>query len=532
MGKTDAQSDGTAAANEKKKAMGGKKVGKEEQIVLEMRNIVKAFPGVKALDGVNLKLCKGSVHVICGENGAGKSTLMKIINGTYVADEGEILFEGRPVGRHTIQDTMKMGIAMIYQELNPIMEMTLAENVFLGREPKKGMFVDFVELNRQTQVLLDGLNIPYKAQQKMKELSIAGHQLIEIAKAISMDAKVIIMDEPSSAIADAEVNVLFDQIAALKQKGVSILYITHKMDEIFRIADDITVIRDGHWIESGPAENYDGNKLVSLMVGREITSIFPKDTSIPIGEVVLEVRNLTQDKQDGGRFHNINFQLHRGEILGFSGLVGAGRSEVMRAIFGMDPYSSGEILIEGKPVRIRNTSDAITHGIAMVSEDRKEYGLILGRSISQNISLANMGQFTHCGLVNDKKVQARSAEMVDLLHIKVPDLDVPAYTLSGGNQQKVVLAKWLIGDTKIMILDEPTRGIDVGAKSEIHKLMGQFARQGMAVIMISSELPEVNGMSDRVVVMHEGAQMGILSRTEATQENIMRLATGGASIEH
>ncbi|MCQ5129425.1 sugar ABC transporter ATP-binding protein [Butyricicoccus faecihominis] len=504
---------------------------RQEQIILEMRHIVKIFPGVKALDGVDLKVRKGAVHVICGENGAGKSTLMKIINGTYAADEGEMLFEGKPVGRHTIQDTMKMGIAMIYQELNPIMEMTLGENIFLGREPKTGAFVNFNELYRQTQQLLDQLNIPYQARQKMKELSIAGHQLIEIAKAISMKAKVIIMDEPSSAIADAEVDVLFRQIAALKEKGVAILYITHKMDEIFRIADEITIIRDGKWIESGPAGEYDSNKLVSLMVGREITSIFPKDTTIPIGDVVLEVKHLTQQEADGGRFRDISFQLHRGEILGFSGLVGAGRSELMRAIFGLDAYTSGEIYIDGKPVHIRNTADAIAHGIAMVSEDRKEYGLVLGRNIAQNISLANMKQFTKWGLVNDQRIAERSREMVELLRIKIAGLDVAAYTLSGGNQQKVVLAKWLIGNTKIMILDEPTRGIDVGAKSEIHKLMGQFARQGMAVIMISSELPEVVGMSDRVVVMQEGVQKGILDREQATQENIMRLATGGMNLE-
>lgn len=503
----------------------------ENDYILEMHDVVKVFPGVRALDGVNLLVRPGKVHVICGENGAGKSTLMKVINGTHPADEGKMIYKGKEIGPHTIQDTMNMGIAMIYQELNPVLEMTIAENVYLGREPKKGAFVDFAKLYQDTQELLDRLNIPYNAHQKMRELSIAGHQLIEIAKAISMNASVIIMDEPSSAIGDEEIEVLFKQIFSLKAQGVAILYITHKMDEIFRIADEITIIRDGKWIESGPASDYGANKLVARMVGREITNVFPKEHDIPIGEVVLEVKNLTQAKEDGGRFENISFQLRKGEILGFAGLVGAGRSEVMRAIFGLDPLTSGEVYIEGKKVDIRNTSDVIREGIAMVSEDRKGYGLVLGRNIRDNISLVNLKDFAKNGLIDDKKIIKRSNEMVDLLNIKIANLDVQAGTLSGGNQQKVVLAKWLIGDVKVMILDEPTRGIDVGAKSEIHRLMCRFARQGMAVIMISSELPEILGMSDRVVVMQEGVINGILDRSEATQESIMKLATRGKNRE-
>ena len=503
----------------------------ENEYILEMHDVVKVFPGVRALDGVNLLVRPGKVHVICGENGAGKSTLMKVINGTHPADEGRMLFKGKEIGPHTIQDTMNMGIAMIYQELNPVLDMTIAENVYLGREPKKGAFVDFAKLYQDTHDLLERMNIPFISHQKMRELSIAGHQLIEIAKAISMNASVIIMDEPSSAIGDEEIEVLFKQIFSLKEQGVAILYITHKMDEIFRIADEITIIRDGKWIESGPASDYDANKLVARMVGREITNVFPKETDIPIGDVVLEVKNLTQSKEDGGRFENIGFQLRKGEILGFAGLVGAGRSEVMRAIFGLDPLTSGEIRIEGRKVDIRNTSDAIKEGIAMVSEDRKGYGLVLGRNIRDNISLVNLKDFAKGGLIDDDKIIERSNEMVDLLNIKIANLDVQASTLSGGNQQKVVLAKWLIGDVKVMILDEPTRGIDVGAKSEIHRLMCRFARQGMAVIMISSELPEILGMSDRVVVMQEGAINGILDRSEATQESIMKLATRGKNRE-
>jgi inositol transport system ATP-binding protein len=324
------------------------------------------------------------------------------------------------------------------------------------------------------------------------------------------------------------VAVLFERIKSLKERGVAIIYITHKMDEIFRIADDITIIRDGKWVDSGPASAYNPDKLVSLMVGREISAIFPKDNTVPIGETVLEVRNLTQGPECGGRFRDISFDLRAGEILGFAGLVGAGRSEVMRALFGLDPYSNGNILINGKPAKIKNTADAIKNGIAMISEDRKMFGLALGRSIHENISLVNLKKYVKNVLINDGAITRDAFKMKDLLNIKVADFKVEANTLSGGNQQKVVLAKWLTGKVRIMILDEPTRGIDVGAKAEIHHLMGSFAREGMAIIMISSELPEIIGMSDRVVVMQEGRINGVLSRNEANQESIMRLATQGA----
>jgi inositol transport system ATP-binding protein len=496
--------------------------------ILEMRNVVKTFPGVKALDGVNLSVRPGTVHVICGENGAGKSTLMKVLNGTHQADSGELWFRGKKVEHETIQSSLNMGISMIYQELNPILEMTIGENIFLGREPKKGYFVDFKKLYDDTQTLLDKLNMPFRAKQKMKTLSIAGHQLIEIAKAISREASVIIMDEPTSAIADAEVAILFAQIQALKERGVAVIYITHKMDEIFKIANDITVLRDGQWVESGPASDYNPDKLVSLMVGREIGTIFPKDETVPIGDVVLEVEDLTQGPECGGRFSGISFDLRQGEILGFAGLVGAGRSEVMRAIFGLDSFSRGKIIIDGKPVKIKNTADAIKNGIAMISEDRKMYGLALGRNIHENISLANLKKYVSRFLIDDNLITQDAIRMKDLLKIKISSFKVEANTLSGGNQQKVVLAKWLTGKVKIMILDEPTRGIDVGTKAEIHRLMGNFARQGMAIIMISSELPEIIGMSDRIVVMQEGRINGILSREEASQENIVRLATQGS----
>lgn len=495
-----------------------------ESYVLEIKSIVKEFPGVRALDGVNLKVKKGTVHVLVGENGAGKSTLMKIISGAYIPDEGEIFYKGEKLGKRDIQATIQMGIAMIHQELSPILDMTIAENIYMGREPVLGLksFVDFKKMYQDTQELLEKLGIHYDAHQKMRSLSIAGQQLIEIAKATSQNASVIIMDEPSSAIADAEVDMLFQQIFDLKKQGVAIIYITHKMDEIFRIADDITIIRDGKWIESGDASEYDADKLVSLMVGRTISNIFPKE-DVPIGDVVLEVKNLTQK----GRFENISFMLRKGEILGFSGLVGAGRSEIMRAIFGLDSIDSGEIYIEGQKVNIKNTSDAIANGVAMITEDRKAYGLVLERSIRENIALVNLSNFVKGGFIDQKSEIEQCNKMVDMLHIKIANLEMSVNNLSGGNQQKVVLAKWLIGNVKVLILDEPTRGIDVGSKSEIHKLMCSFAREGMAVIMISSELPEVLGMSDRVIVMQEGVINGEISRVEATQENIMKLATRG-----
>jgi inositol transport system ATP-binding protein len=494
-----------------------------------MRDVVKTFPGVKALDGVNLSVRPGTVHVICGENGAGKSTLMKVLNGTYKADSGEIWFKGEHLGTRTVESSLAMGIAMIYQELNPILDMTIGENIYLGREPKKGIFVNFKKLYGDTQKLLDTLSMPFSAKQQMRSMSIAGHQQIEIAKAISRDASIIIMDEPTSAIADAEVDVLFDQIETLKKHNVAIIYITHKMDEIFKIADDITIIRDGKWVDSGPASNYNPDKLVSLMVGREISNIFPKDSTIPIGDIVLNVRGLTQDAVNGGRFRDISFDLRKGEILGFAGLIGAGRSEVMRAIFGLDSYDSGTIEINGREVKIRNTANAIRYGIAMVSEDRRIYGLVLNRSAHENISLANLGKYIKNFQVNDKSIRVDELRMKDLLNIKISNFKVEPGTLSGGNQQKLVLAKWLVGNVGIMIFDEPTRGIDVGSKAEIHRFMGELVRQGVAIIMISSELPEIIGMSDRVVVLSNRTIAGILGRGELTQGKIMNLAVKGGS---
>ncbi|WP_321852581.1 sugar ABC transporter ATP-binding protein [Burkholderia diffusa] len=501
----------------------------ESQYVLEMQDVSKAFPGVLALDRVSLRVRAGTTHVLVGENGAGKSTLMKILSGEHRVDSGEVRFKGAPYRPTGTKAALEIGVAMIHQELSPVLDMSIAENIFLGREPTYAAFgalsrqmIDFRSMERDTQALLDRLGLDYAPRQKMRELSVAGMQLIEIAKAISRGASVVIMDEPTSAISDTEVGMLFEQIRDLKARGVAIIYISHKMDEIFQIADDITIIRDGRYVESGPADEYDESRLIAAMVGRPISSIFPK-LDATIGETVLEVRNATRH----GVFSDIGFSVRRGEIVGLAGLIGAGRTEVVRAIFGLDALDEGEIVLEGVPLRMRGSDAAIRCGIAMVSEDRKGEGLVLCRSVMENISLANLKGFSRRGLLDTRRERNEATRMREMLKIKTADLQTVTGNLSGGNQQKIAIAKWLLRDLKVLILDEPTRGIDVGAKSEIHRLMSQFAQQGLAIVMISSELPEILGMSDRVIVMREGRVAGELSRGEASQERIMKLATGG-----
>jgi inositol transport system ATP-binding protein len=503
----------------------------QDNYVLEMRDVTKAFPGVLALDKVSLKVRAGTTHVLVGENGAGKSTLMKILSGEHQVDSGEIRFRGAPFSPRGPKVALEMGVSMIHQELSPVLGMTIAENIFLGREPAvRGAgvlsrpFVDFGRMERDTRALLDRLGLKYAPQQKMRELSVAGMQLIEISKAISRGAQLIIMDEPTSAISDAEVEMLFAQIRDLKANGVAIIYISHKMDEIFKIADDITIIRDGRYVDSGPASAYDESRLISLMVGRTISSIFPK-AEAQIGDTVLEVRNATRH----GAFRDVSFEVRRGEIVGLAGLIGAGRTEVARAIFGLDALDAGRIMLKGQPLKLKGSASAIKHGIAMVSEDRKEEGLVLCRSVQENIALANLDKFVRRGLIDARRERTAALKMKEMLKIKAAHLQTVTGTLSGGNQQKIVIAKWLLGELSVLILDEPTRGIDVGSKSEIHRLMSQFAQQGLAIIMISSELPEILGMSDRVIVMHEGEVTGQLNRSEASQERIMKLATGGRS---
>ncbi len=495
-----------------------------QNYVLEMKDIRKVFPGVVACDGVNLNVRKGTVHALVGENGAGKSTMMKILAGEYIPDQGEIYFQGKKAVISSTRDALNLGISTVYQELNLVPEMTIAENIFLGRElvDSSRMFVRFKDLYAQAGKYLQELGLKYDPRTKINKLSVSGAQMVEIAKGISRGASLIVLDEPTSAITDSEVDVLFTQIRNLKKKGITFIYISHKMNEIFSISDDVTVMRDGKWVGTHGIKEMNEKKLISLMVGRELSEMFPK-VACDIGETVFEVKNLTKK----GVFSNISLSVKKGEILGISGLMGAGRTELARAIFGLDSIDSGEILVEGRKAVIKSPADSIRQGVVMLPEDRKQVGLVLIRSVLENIGLSNLDQFTSYELLNIRKERKVCADIAKRVGVKAHNLQVQVKTLSGGNQQKVVICKWLLQKLKVLILDEPTRGIDVGAKSEIHRLMGEFAKKGMAVIMISSELPEMLGMSDRIMVMREGEISGELTREEATQEKIMTLAMGG-----
>lgn len=488
---------------------------------LEVRNINKSFPGVRALDNVSLKVRQGSVLVLCGENGAGKSTLMKIIDGVYQPDDGEIFVDGEKVNiRNPIQARM-LGISMIFQELNYIPEMTVEESLFCGRWPTKNGHIDWKSVRSHTLELLEQESLPYSPTMQMKDLSVSDIQMLEILKAISIDAGIIIMDEPTSAISEREVTRLFGKIEGLKSRGKSIIYISHKMEEIFRIADDISVLRDGKVIDTRPRADFTIEEVISLMVGRKLESNFPK-RHLTIGEEALVVKGLSSEKA----FKNINFSVRTGEIVGFAGLMGSGRTEIMRAIFGLDSYLSGEMTISGKRVSIHDHKDAIKSGIAMLSEDRRRFGIIPIRNIRENVGLANLRLFFHGGHLHSAVENSTIGKICSRMEVKAPSLSTTVEELSGGNQQKVVLGKWVLCDAKVLILDEPTRGIDVGAKYEIYKLMGDLAAEGKALVMVSSELPELIGMCDRIYVICKGEIAGELQREAFSQEKIMRLATG------
>lgn len=492
-----------------------------DQYILEMENITKEFPGVKALDNIQLKVRTGTVHALMGENGAGKSTLMKIIFGIYTPNKGTIKYKGNVLSLSSTKDALNNGISMIHQELSPVPHMTVAENIFLGREPSIGSFgwVNEKKMIEETRVLFEKLNIDINPTTKMKDLSIANMQMVEIATAVSYNSDLIIMDEPTSAITEKEVEQLFGIIRSLKATGVSIIYISHKMDEIFKICDDITVFRDGQYIGTKLASEFTQDTLIQMMVGREIKQVFHKEPT-EIKEVVLAVKNISKK----GKFENISFEVRKGEILGIAGLMGSGRTEVIESIFGIDSPDSGTIFINGEQVKIKSPQDAIKNKISLLTEDRKLTGAFLPISIKENMIISNIDQFIKMGLVNSKKVEEICKKQVAKLNIKTPTIDQLIMNLSGGNQQKVLLARWLLNDPDILILDEPTRGVDVGAKSEIHKLMSKLAGEGKAIIMISSELPEVLGMSDRIIVMHEGNKKGELTREEANQEKILEVA--------
>jgi inositol transport system ATP-binding protein len=499
-------------------------VGKESKLEIKIRvsGIEKSFPGVKALDNIEFSVRKGTVHALCGENGAGKSTLMKIINGIYKPDAGHIYIDGEEVKIQNPIQARQHGIAMIAQELNYIPEMSVEENLFLGRLPtNKFGGVDWKTLRKLTTAFLEAENLPYTPDQKMKTLTVSNIQMLEIIKAISNDAQIVVMDEPTSAITQREVDTLFKKIDELRDKGVSIIYISHKMDEVFKIADDITILRDGTVVETHPANELDIDKVISLMVGRKMDNVYPKE-DIELGETMFEVKNLSSK----GVFKDVSFNVKRGEIIGFAGLVGAGRTEVMRAIFGLDPYDSGEIIKEGKKITVKKVADSISNSIVMLSEDRRRFGIIPVRSVKENATLANLEKVIYGGYAHEKEEKTVVAHYFDKMNVKTPTQDTLIQALSGGNQQKVLLAKWMMRNPDVMILDEPTRGIDVGAKFEIYKLMSEMAKEGKAVIMVSSELPELIGMCDRIYVMNQGKLTGEIEREVCTQEEIMKFATG------
>lgn len=496
--------------------------------ILRVKGISKSFSGVKALDNIHFDLRKGEVHALMGENGAGKSTFMKILIGLVAPDSGEVLLEGENLVGNNVNETLKKGISMIHQEILIIPELTVAQNIFLGREReasgKRGLLSGWLndsEINRQAADLLDRMGVSIAPKSKMKQLSVAQMQMVEIAKAISNNAKVIIMDEPTSAISDKEVATLFQIIRDLKGQGVSIIYISHKMDEIFRISDTITVLRDGKYMGTKCAAELDQNALIAMMVGREIDQMFPEATQ-PAGEEVLKVEGLGC----AGKFSNINFSVKAGEILGLAGLMGAGRTEIARAVFGLDQWDEGKITMKRMPLKARTPREAIDKGIGYVSEDRKGLGFIPRMSVKDNITLSSINNHRKGGFINTHSEQSVTDKMIADLKIKTAGTGQHVTFLSGGNQQKVVIGRVLLAAPELIILDEPTRGVDVGAKFEIYKLIRSLADRGIAIIMISSELPEILGLSDRILVLSKGKQTALLSKEEATQETIMRYAVG------
>lgn len=500
-----------------------------DNILVSMEGIDKSFPGVKALNQCRFELRPGEVHALVGENGAGKSTLMKVLSGIYTKDAGRILFKGKEVDISSPRTAQDLGISIIHQELNLMPHLTLAQNIFIGREPRRSMniFLDEAALNKQTAELFASMHLKLDPQTHVSSLTIAKQQMVEIAKALSFNSEVLIMDEPTAALTETEIEDLFKFIRDLRAKGAGIIYISHRLEELKQISDRVTVMRDGQYIDTVQTATASTDKIISMMVGRTIYEAKPELPEEPSDELVLEVKNLNRAKI----LQNISFNLKKGEILGFAGLMGAGRTEVARAVFGADPIDSGEIYVMGKKAHIRSPQEAVWHGIGYLSEDRKRYGLALGMEVKENVAMAAMGKFLgFLGWVNKSLVRSTAKHYIDDLGIKTPSAEQKVKNLSGGNQQKVVIGKWLTADTDILIFDEPTRGIDVGAKSEIYRLLNDLAEQGKSIIMISSELPEILRMSHRVIIMCEGCITGELPISEATQENIMTLATARKAI--
>ena len=492
--------------------------------VLVLKGVCKEFPGVKALTDVDLTIRRGEVHALVGENGAGKSTLMKILSGAYKKDGGTILFNGREVEIGTPKAAERLGISIIHQELNLMGSLTVAENIFLGRQPRARGIVQWKTMFDDAQALFRRLGIDGDVRSPVGELSIARQQMVEIAKAVSVDAKVVIMDEPTSSLTSRETEILFSIIGTLKEQGVAVIFITHRLEEIFRVADRLTVLRDGCYIGTREVKETTKDELIAMMIGRELTQQFPARNA-EIGEVCLKVEHLS----DGRRVRDVSFEVRHGEVVGFAGLVGSGRTETMRLIFGADKRRSGRILINGREAAMATTRDGIRSRIGFVTEDRKTEGLILCRDCKENISIAALRDFVRSGKLNLRREQKSCQDYVEKMHIKTPSLRQKVVNLSGGNQQKIVLAKWLMSDAKVLFLDEPTRGIDIGAKVEVYNIINEIAAAGKCVIVISSEMTELMGICDRIVVMCRGAITGEERKGQFTQESLMYLATGGSA---
>ncbi len=488
--------------------------------ILKMTDISKSFPGVRALNKVSFDLNEGEVHALMGENGAGKSTLMKILTGIYTRDEGTIFYQGKPLQLKNTKDAQEKGICMIHQELNMMNHLTVAQNMFIGREAKHGPFLDEGTINQKASELLKMLGMDIDPKETLGNLTVGKQQMVEIAKAISFDSQILVLDEPTAALTDTEIEELFKIMRQLREKGVGMIYISHRMDEIRQITDRVTVMRDGEYIGTLNTKEATIDQIVKMMVGRTLFENAKSQSNCPVdAPVVLEVEKMNAGRQ----VQDISFSLKKGEILCFAGLMGAGRTEVARALFGADPKSSGKIKVNGKAVSIRTPSDAVKVGIGYLSEDRKRYGLALGLSVAENSVLANYEEYTKALFINQSQIDEVSERYVEMLNTKTPSVKQLVRNLSGGNQQKVVIAKWLIRDSSILIFDEPTRGIDVGAKSEIYKLINELAAEGKSIIVISSELPEVQRLADRIIVMCEGRITGELP-AGSDQESIMNLA--------
>ena len=490
-----------------------------EQYLLEMKGICKSFPGVKALQNVDLQLKAGEVHALLGENGAGKSTLIKVLGGIYHAEEGEIIIDGQKVNIDGVVAARHAGISIVHQELVLVPYMTVAENIFLGREPGTKMTVDRRKMVEEAQKLLDTYEMHIDANMLVEHLTIAQQQMVEIVKAISFNSKILVLDEPTSSISDKEVGFLFNTMRNLTKAGVGIIYISHKMSELAEICDRVTVMRDGQTVGTKVVKETTTDDLIALMVGRELTNYYTRDYLEP-GEVILKCEHIS----DGKMAKDASFELHKGEIIGFAGLVGAGRSETMKAIFGLAPHATGDVYVKGQKVKIKSPIDALKYGIALVPENRKEEGLYKVQSVRFNSTIEVLGSFIRHLHVDGKKEEEITQKYIDMMKTKTPSQDQIIGNLSGGNQQKVIIGRWLATNPEVLILDEPTRGVDVGAKAEIYAIMNELVKQGMSIIMISSELPEIINMSDRIYVMNEGRVTGCLDHDTVTQESIMTLA--------